>query len=217
MRIGVIGTPESHKELVEKLGSKCEIVRVKDKNFDELEAVFDLSANPELPAFESYARLNIPVVVNAVNIQLEAVLAAKGLKNSGNLFGINALPGFIGLEKWECSSISANFRPTMESLAAKLGVKILWVESRVGMVTPRILFMIINEAFYTVQEGTASKEHINTGMKLGTNYPGGPFEWVDKIGIANVYNALQSLYSDTGDERYKICPLLKTEYLKVGV
>jgi len=88
-----------------------------------------------------------------------------------------------------------------------------WVESRVGLVTPRVVFMIINEAYYTLQEGTASKEDIDAGMKLGTNYPYGPFEWAEKAGIQNVYETLHALYEDTREERYKICPLLKTAYL----
>ena len=73
--------------------------------------------------------------------------------------------------------------------------------------------MIINEAFYTVQEGTASKEDIDQGMRLGTNYPFGPFEWAQKIGIADVYETLEAIYEDTKEERYKICPLLKKAYL----
>ena len=89
------------------------------------------------------------------------------------------------------------------------------VEDRVGMVTPRIICMIINEAFYTVQEGTASKKDIDLGMKLGTNYPMGPFEWLDKIGIDQAYELLEALYEDTKEERYKICPALKKEYLKL--
>jgi 3-hydroxybutyryl-CoA dehydrogenase len=87
------------------------------------------------------------------------------------------------------------------------------VVDRVGLVTPRVICMIINEAFYTVQEGTASKKDIDIAMKLGTNYPLGPFEWAKKIGIENVYLVLDSVYKDTKDERYKICPLLKKEYL----
>ncbi len=88
------------------------------------------------------------------------------------------------------------------------------IEDRVGMVSPRVVCMIINEAYYTVQEGTASREDIDLGMKLGTAYPYGPFEWCEKIGVKNVYEVLEALYDDTKDERYKICPLLKKEYLE---
>jgi 3-hydroxybutyryl-CoA dehydrogenase len=82
------------------------------------------------------------------------------------------------------------------------------------MVTPRVIFMIINEACYTLQEGTADMKDIDTSMKLGTNYPFGPFEWADNIGIKHVYETIETMYSDTHDERYKVCPLLKTKYLK---
>jgi 3-hydroxybutyryl-CoA dehydrogenase len=73
--------------------------------------------------------------------------------------------------------------------------------------------MIINEAYYTVQEGTANRADIDQAMKLGTNYPLGPFEWCHKIGIADVYETLEAIYNDTHDERYKICSLLKHDYL----
>lgn len=87
------------------------------------------------------------------------------------------------------------------------------VDDRVGMVTPRVISMIINEAYYVVQEGTASREDIDLAMKSGTNYPYGPFEWIRRIGIKHIYEVLEAVYEDTKDERYKICPLLKKEYL----
>ena len=65
-------------------------------------------------------------------------------------------------------------------------------------------------------EGTASREDIDTGMKLGTNYPMGPFEWVAKWGLANIYELLEAMYLDSKDERYKTCPLLKQEYLALN-
>ena len=71
--------------------------------------------------------------------------------------------------------------------------------------------MIINEAYYTLQEGTASRADIDTAMKLGTNYPFGPFEWSKRIGIKTIVKLLDNIYADTHDERYKICPLLRSE------
>ena len=74
--------------------------------------------------------------------------------------------------------------------------------------------MIINEAYFTVQEGTATREDIDLGMRLGTAYPKGPFAWSQEIGLDHVYETLEAMYEDTKDERYKICPMLKTEYLQ---
>ena len=94
-------------------------------------------------------------------------------------------------------------------------IEVRHVGDRVGMVTPRVICMIINEAFYTLQEGTASREDIDSGMKLGTGYPFGPFEWSERIGIRHVYELLEAMWEDTHEERYKICPLLKKEYMKL--
>jgi 3-hydroxybutyryl-CoA dehydrogenase len=71
--------------------------------------------------------------------------------------------------------------------------------------------MIINEAYYTVEEGTATRADVDLAMKLGTNYPYGPFEWSQKIGLGSVYDVLLAVYEATHDERYLICPLLKQE------
>jgi len=69
--------------------------------------------------------------------------------------------------------------------------------------------MIINEAVQVYDEKIASREDIDTAMKLGTNYPFGPLEWVDKIGIELIYNILLSLQRDFGDDRYRPHPRLK--------
>jgi 3-hydroxybutyryl-CoA dehydrogenase len=74
--------------------------------------------------------------------------------------------------------------------------------------------MIINEACYTLQEGTASIQDIDKSMMLGTSYPRGPFEWANLIGVSRVYEGLEALWQDTHEERYKVCPLLKTMYLR---
>ncbi|MHB8831940.1 MAG: 3-hydroxyacyl-CoA dehydrogenase family protein [Desulfobacteria bacterium] len=78
-----------------------------------------------------------------------------------------------------------------------------------GLVLRRILFMIINEAAYALWEGTASGEDIDLAMKLGTNYPMGPLEWGDAIGLDTVYNGLRSLHEEYGDDRYRPCPLIR--------
>ena len=125
-----------------------------------------------------------------------------------NIIGFNGLPGFVNREVWEVTGTNPG-----EILNA-LSIDFRKVEDRVGMVSPRVICMIINEAYYTVQEGTATREDIDLGMKLGTGYPFGPFEWADRIGIGHVYELLEALWEDTREERYKICPLLKREYMQ---
>lgn len=130
------------------------------------------------------------------------------------IFGFNGLPTFINRTHLEVSLLNEEDKSALDYACKELDTDYLIVNDRVGMVTPRVVCMIINEACYTLQEGTASIEDIDLGMKLGTNYPYGPFEWANKIGVENVFEVLEAIYQDTNDERYKICPLLKTKYLK---
>lgn len=128
------------------------------------------------------------------------------------IIGMNSLPTFINRDLLELSVTESTISGGIEKVLESMNVDYEIVEDRVGLVTPRVICMIINEAYYTVQEGTASKDAIDTAMKLGTNYPLGPFEWCNRIGIKNVYQVLQHVYEDTNDPRYIICPLLKKEY-----
>jgi len=213
MRIGIRGVSKATIELKEKLSPAHQIIDVKNNQNEELDVLFvmDYTWNDTV---EYYANQSIPVVVNAVEQSLEQQILSNQIDQQKTLFGMNLLPTFVHRSLAEMTRLEESDSGAMESIMEDLGWQVKWVESRVGMVTPRVIFMIINEAFFTVQEGTASREDIDTGMKLGTAYPKGPFEWMNEVGIENVYLALEAIYNDTKDGRYKICPLLKKEYLQ---
>ncbi len=78
-----------------------------------------------------------------------------------------------------------------------------------GMVTPKVVSMIINEAYYALEENVSTKSDIDIAMKLGTNYPYGPFEWAEKIGLLNVYALLKTL--SIKDNRYIVAKILEEE------
>ncbi|MBG8554505.1 3-hydroxyacyl-CoA dehydrogenase family protein [Hymenobacter guriensis] len=132
----------------------------------------------------------------------------------GPVFGFCGLPTLIDRKLLEVSLFRPDDSIKLAEVCTALGSDFRVVQDRVGMVTPRVICMIINEACYTLQEGTASVKDIDLGMKLGTNYPHGPFAWANAIGVSRVYETLENLYLDTHDERYKVCPLLKTMYLR---
>lgn len=77
-----------------------------------------------------------------------------------------------------------------------------------GFVFPRTIVQIINEAYFALYEGVASKEDINRAMKFGVNYPKGPFEWSYGKEIY-VRTLLNELLQKTGDQRYRCSELLK--------
>jgi 3-hydroxybutyryl-CoA dehydrogenase len=121
------------------------------------------------------------------------------------------MPTFLSREIFEVSSSQNADLEKLEEACGRLNTKFAAVKDQVGLVTPRVICMIINEAYFAIQENIASRNDIDLAMKLGTNYPFGPFEWCEKIGIRNVYELLNAVYENTKDDRYKICPLLKKE------
>lgn len=217
MKILIIGNAENANALQKTFPAACEVTikSEADNTLNEYEIIFDLHFDNNQNNLLKYAALHQKtIVVSAAKIQLAKVLHDFNSELNCHLIGMNMLPTFIDRKIAELTIADDKDAPATELLANKLQWNIRVVNDRVGMVTPRIVLMIINEACYTLQEGTADIKDIDVAMKLGTNYPYGPFEWADKIGIKNVYELLEALHTDTKEERYKICPLLKTKYLK---
>ena len=96
-----------------------------------------------------------------------------------------------------------------EQLFNLLGKETVRVKDTAGLVFPRILSLIINEAARSLEEGVASAEEIDIAMRLGVNYPQGPLRWADQIGLEEVLAVLEGLERETGDDRYRPAPLLK--------
>ncbi len=77
-----------------------------------------------------------------------------------------------------------------------------------GFIFPRTIVQIINEACFALEESVATREDIDRAMKFGVNYPKGPFEWLNGR-EKYVRLLLNELYLKSGDQRYRMCELLK--------
>ena len=217
MKLFVTGPEHRYNELAKVLPPKAEVdyFLTTDKDLSEYDAVIDLSLDERPEKIEDYKGLEgIPVIGSAVKRQLAEIAVFGNNEIDCYLFGINALPSFLVRDIKEISVWNQEHKTFLNDLTEKLEWDYQIVEDRVGMASSRVIMMIINEACYTLQEGTANMEDIDLSLKKGVNYPEGPFEWADKIGVRDVYETLEAIYDDTKDERYKICPLLKTKYLK---
>jgi len=102
-----------------------------------------------------------------------------------------------------------------EDLAKRLGKTPVEVNDYPGFVSNRILMPMINEACYTLMEGVASREAIDTVMKLGMNHPMGPLALADLIGLDTCLSIMQVLHDGFGDTKYRPCPLLR-KMVKAG-
>ena len=158
---------------------------------------------------------SFPVFVEIVKESLaESQWAASNGPPPGTFFGFCGLPTLINRPLLEVSLYNEADREKLAATCAALGTDYRVVADRVGLVTPRVICQIINEACFTVQEGTATMQDVDLGMKLGTNYPHGPFAWANAIGVERVSAVLEAMWHDTHDERYKVCPLLKRQALR---
>ncbi len=100
-------------------------------------------------------------------------------------------------------------RRTTERLVAALDREGAIVSDGAGLVGPRIVSLIINEAAYALMEGVANAQDIDAGVRLGANYPHGPLEWADRIGIDLVYAIIRGMQDEFGEDRYRPAPLLR--------
>ncbi|HVQ00406.1 MAG TPA: 3-hydroxybutyryl-CoA dehydrogenase [Candidatus Thermoplasmatota archaeon] len=97
----------------------------------------------------------------------------------------------------------------IKELAEKLEKIPIEVNDGPGFISNRVLFAMINEAMFCVQDGTGTIENIDSVMKLGMNHPMGPLELADLIGLDVCLGIMTVLYEGFNDSKYRPCPLLK--------
>ncbi|MCZ2224259.1 MAG: hypothetical protein LC122_11605 [Chitinophagales bacterium] len=124
-----------------------------------------------------------------------------------NCIRINGWNGFLQREILEIAT--NNHQQYVQEIMDTMEWKFQFVPDEPGMIAPRVIAMIVNEAYFALEDNVSTKQEIDTAMKLGTNYPYGPFEWSEKIGLKNIYHLLQKLTQQ--DIRYTPSKLLALE------
>ena len=204
MEVIVVANVEQQGEIASK-NTNTEAKLVFAKSFSAFEpigkydAIFYLSG--DLIDQEMKKVGGKPVFINSVIETLEQK------KMPLNFSRINGWPGFLQRQTWE---IASNNKMTAAKVFESLGWNFIFVKDEPGLVAARVICMIINEAFFALQEEVSTVNEIDLAMKLGTNYPYGPFEWQNKIGLQNIYQLLKNL--SVKDRRYAASPLLEKKY-----
>jgi len=107
------------------------------------------------------------------------------------------------------ASASAGWRAQVEAWLSALGFAPLAVADTPGLVVARTIAMLINEAADAVQQGVCTPEGADSAMKLGVNYPAGPFEWLAGWSAHEVIGLLDRLDAHYRGERYRVSPWLR--------
>jgi len=200
MKFAVLANDNDFK-LLSELTDKAEWV--KTTSITELLSVKDVTAifnMNEDSCLENYTSTTVPIFINSVCYTL------KERNHSLNVVRINGWTGFLNRPIWEIAGpINHNHISIIEQLKKKYTL----LTDEPGFISARIIAMIINEGFFAKGEKVSTEDEIDIAMKLGTNYPKGPFEWMREIGLKNVYNLLCIL--SKYDKRYTPAPLLETE------
>ena len=147
---------------------------------------------------------SIPVFVSSVNKTIEEI----GMP----VTRINGWPGFLKRPVAEVACADGAIRDRAETILDGLNKKAEWIPDVKGFISARVISMVINEAYFALEENVSSKEEIDIAMKLGTNYPYGPFAWGSKIGLKKIVSLLTEL--SLTEKRYEPAGLLLKEAIE---
>lgn len=204
MRIAVLAGENARKELSgQGIHEKVQVDWIHEltspENYAGTDAFIDLqyeNAGGRIDLLQKL--LPKPVIVNSV---IDTVPAG--------FIRINGWPGFLQRPVIEAAANDHQLKQKAAEVFAFFNKRLEWTPDIPGFVSLRVIAMIINEAFFALQDGVSTKEQIDIAMKLGTNYPHGPFEWSRQIGPDKLYRLLATLAKSNA--RYEPSPLLKKE------
>ena len=176
------------------------------------EADLFIEAAPEVMAIkqELFARAALTLRDDAIiatnTSSLSVTRLAAFVTNPARFVGIhffNPVPMMALVEVVKGLETGAETLTAASAYAAAVGKTPITVTDSPGFVVNRILFPMINDAAHALAEGVASAADIDTGMKLGTNWPMGPLAVADIVGLDTTKAILESLERELGDARYR--------------
>ena len=207
MRIALLASARQKIEILAKgIDDGVELLWVADPaelgQLTELQAIFDFEFRPDQKRTKALAeQLPSAVLVNCVEFTLDEI---------GHPFiRFNGWPGSIGRPLVESAVKDAAGEIVAKAIFQALGWPCIFVPDTPGLISARIIAMVINEAYFVAESKISSREEIDIAMKLGTNYPFGPFDWARQIGLENIASLLEALSKE--GPAYLICPTLLAE------
>ncbi len=152
----------------------------------------------------------IPIIVNTSTLSITEL--AQGLTHPGRILGMHFLypvtdTRVVEVVRGQVTSDTAF--DLARQFARVLGKVPIEEWESPGFVTTRVILPLINEAVHVVMEGVAGAAEVDLCLKLGYEFRIGPLEWADRIGLHKILNWLEHLFQETGDPKFRPCPLLR--------
>ena len=208
---GKIGQDDVDKALARLHTSVDMKSAAKDADY-VIEAVFE-RAEVKLPIFGELEEICPKETILASNTSgIPVSLLASATKRPDRVIGthfMNPVPLMKGVEIVRTLATSEETLRGSLDFVQSLGKETVVVKDSPGFVTNRIITLVMNEAAKLLEENLASIQDIDKIEKLSHNWPMGPFELADLVGIDVLVDLLEGVYQQTGWERYKPAPLLK--------
>jgi 3-hydroxybutyryl-CoA dehydrogenase len=178
-------------------------------SFDTYETIFDLTplrTKQKLALLKDLTRTTKAEIITDLTLSWGEMI----LKDCPKVCGAVSLLFYSPTNKVEFTARTESSQKHIESFLATIGkVGIFHKELKLGFHFPRVISMIVNEAYFALGENLAKPEAIDLAMKYGVNYPLGPIEWGEKIGLRYIIDLLTEYSEITDDPRYRISKELK--------
>ncbi len=192
----------SWESSIEKVRECDLIIEAVDEDFELKKEIFI--------TIDNLARKETILVSNTSTLSLTKI--AECTQRSDKIIGmhfLNPVPKVPLVELVKCLYTSNETVEKIKVFAARIGKTAVEVYEYPGFVTTRAIVPLLNEAMYILLEGVATAKDIDTAMKLGYNFPYGPLEMADMMGLDEVLAWMETLWKTLGEPRYRACPILR--------
>ncbi|MFH1101608.1 MAG: 3-hydroxybutyryl-CoA dehydrogenase [Methanobacteriota archaeon] len=204
-------TPDEKKQIFSHIKGTTKLDELKDVDLVIEAIIEDVKVKKELyTKLDSLCKKDTLFASNTSTIPITDL--ASSTKRPERFIGMhfmNPVPLMKLVEVIRGLRTSDETTTVIKQLAEKMEKIPVEVNDGPGFISNRVLFAMINEAMFCLQDGTGTVQSIDSVMKLGMNHPMGPLELADLIGLDVSLNILTVLYEGFNDSKYRPCPLLK--------
>jgi 3-hydroxybutyryl-CoA dehydrogenase len=204
-------TPAEKKLTLSRITATADAETLKHADF-VIESVYeDLETKKEVfKICDQYCRPDVILASNTSTLSITEIAAATNRPDRViGLHFVHPVPKIPVVEVVRGLKTSRETVQTVVELLPALEMEGIEVYESPGFVTTRLICLLINEAVYTLMEGVASAEDIDRAMKIGYQFHAGPLEMADRFGLDSIVAALERLFREFGDTRFRPAPMLK--------